>query len=74
MSFVIVAAIPNNSHRGKWWIWCHNGMMTNIIQFTWATEVHTYSTHYASLGNFFNSWVRTTMFGLKNLQVEGGYL
>ena len=53
----------------------HNiGPTKSIIQFTRATEVHTHSTRYASLGNFFNSWVRTSRFGLKNLQVEGGHL
>ena len=50
------------------------GPTKSIIQFTRAIEVHTHSTHNASLGNFFNSWVRTTRFGLKNLQVEGGHL
>ena len=38
------------------------GPTKSIIQFTRATEVHTHSTRYASLGNFFNSWVRITRF------------
>ena len=50
------------------------GPTKSIIQFTRATEVHTYSTCYASLGNFFNTWVRTIRFELKNIQVEGGHL
>ena len=50
------------------------GPTRSIIQFIRASELHDHETRYANQGNLFSSWVRTTRFGLKNLQVEGGHL
>ena len=49
------------------------GPTRSIIQFTRASELHNHETRFAKQGNLFSSWVRTTRFGLKNLQVEGGH-
>ena len=48
------------------------GPTRSIIQFTRTTEVHSHLTRYATQGNFFRSWARTTRFGLRNLQAQGG--
>ena len=50
------------------------GPTRSIIQLTRTTEVHSHSTRYATQGNFFRSWARTTKFGLINLQAQGGLL
>ena len=50
------------------------GPTRSIIQFTRTTKVHSHSTRYVTQGNFFRSWARTTRFGLRNLQVQGGLL
>ena len=48
------------------------GPTRSIIKFTRASEVHNHLTRHAAQGNLYSSWVRTTRFGLKNLQNEGG--
>ena len=50
------------------------GPTRSIIQFTRASEIHNYYTRYADEGNFHSNWVRTTRFGLNDLQILGGNL
>ena len=42
----------------------HIGPSNNIIQFTRSNEIHNHNTRYASQGNLFNKYVRTTSYGL----------
>ena len=50
------------------------GPSHNIIQFTRSNEIHEHNTRFASRGNFFNNYVRTTSYGLKSLRYMGGKL
>ena len=50
------------------------GPSYNIIQFTRSNEIHDHNTRYASQGNLFNDYVRTTCYGLKSLSYMGGKL
>ena len=50
------------------------GLMQKIIKFTRASEVHTHNTRYSSDGNHYNPYARTTRYGLRSLQIEGGKL
>ena len=50
------------------------GPMKKIIKFTRASEVHTHNTRYSSDGNHYNQYARTTRYGPRSLQIEGGKL
>ena len=50
------------------------GPARSLVKFTRASEIHEYETRHANHGNFYINCVRTTRYGLKNLQVEGGKL
>ena len=52
----------------------HIGPSNNIIQFTRSNVIHNHNTRYASQGNLFNNYVRTTSYGLKSLRYMGGKL
>ena len=47
------------------------GPSNNIVKFIRASSVHNHNTRYSSNHNFYTSYVRTTMYGLKSLQIEG---
>ena len=50
------------------------GPSCNIIQFTRTNEIHDHNTRYASCGSLFNTYVRTSCYGLKSLKYMGGKL
>ena len=50
------------------------GPTKKIIKFTRASEVHMHNTRYSSDGNHYNQYARTTRYGLRSLQIEGGKL
>ena len=43
-----------------------------LIKFTRVSEVHLHNTRYSSQGNYYNTFARTTRYGLRSLQIEGG--
>ena len=47
------------------------GPSQTVIKFTLASDIHHHNTRYAKHGNFYVKGVRTTQFGLKNLQIVG---
>ena len=49
------------------------GPTSKIIKFQRVSEIHNLSTRHATCGNIFNSYVRTTNFGLKSLLIQGGH-
>ena len=49
------------------------GPTSKIIKFQLVSEIHNHSTRQATQGCIFNSYVRTTNFGLKSLLVQGGH-
>ena len=50
------------------------GPSQSIIEFTLASDIHSHNTRYAKDSNFYVKGVRTTQFGVKNLQIEGSML
>ena len=50
------------------------GPSQSIIKFTLASDIHSHNTRYANESKFYVKGVRTTQFGLKNLQIEGSKL
>ena len=50
------------------------GPTKNVIKYVRASEVHSHDTRHARKGNLYTDWVRTTRYGLKNLQNEGSNL
>ena len=51
-----------------------NNSGPSVIKFTLASHVHNHDTKYARKGLFYNNYVRTTLYGLKGLQIEGSKL
>ena len=47
------------------------GPSQTVIKFTLASDIHHHNTRYAKHSNFYVKGVRTTQFGLKNLQIVG---
>ena len=47
------------------------GPTNKIIKYIRASDVHHYNTRYSANNNFYTTFVRTTRYGLKNLQIEG---
>ena len=50
------------------------GPSSNIIRYTRTNEIHSYNTQYAHTETFFQNYGRTTIYGLKGLQIEGTHL
>ena len=48
------------------------GRTPALIKFTRVSEVHLYNTRYSSQYNYYNTFARTTRYGLRSLQIEGG--
>ena len=47
------------------------GPSNKIIEFIRASDIHSHHTRYSANNNFYSSYVRTTRYGLRNLQIEG---
>ena len=50
------------------------GPIQGILNFTRASEIHSHSTRFSMRGNLHVNSVRTSRFGLRSLNIEGGHL